>query len=281
MKNNLRVLLVFLVSCSLLHACMKKQDLDSSDLGPAMNADELESKMSDGIGVSYYSDINKNEISSFTATTIFEETQVTKRYKQDLFVTNVASTPTSLTFDFMFNKQDFVNSESSLANQPYQMVITSTTATAQSLAKDAPLQRAVAKNVRAQADAPVPFFLYRAYYYFAFQGCREEGVTCHNLKTESYKVYIDPSVASPKVCPDTDQCLVDMKKVEFDMLDRSVATSDGKPYRTHYTFKVSPQLPFLSKVTSYCIRGLMDNGNRKVLAEDCMNINNFSYGQEP
>lgn len=281
MKNNYRTLLAFLVSCTLLHACMKKQDLDSQDLGPAINSDELQNKMSDSIGNLNYSVINKNEISTFTATTIFEETQINKRYKQDLFVTNVVETPLKLTIDFLFNKQDFANSESSLSNQPYQMVIEATNTTAQNLATAANIPRALAKNVRAMGDAPVPFFLYRAYAYFALQGCREDKVTCHNLKTETSKMYLRPELASPKVCPDTSNCLIDIKKVEFDMLDGAVATSDGKPYRTHYTFTVSPQLPFLSKVMSYCVRGLMDNGNRKVLAEDCMSINNFSYGQEP
>ncbi|MBC7457701.1 MAG: hypothetical protein H7235_05450 [Bdellovibrionaceae bacterium] len=281
MKNNLRNLLIFLISCTMLHACMKKQDLESQDLGPAISSDELQNKMSDSIGKLNYADINKNEISTFTATTVFEETQVNKRFKQDLFVTNVVGTSAKLTIDFLFNKQDFANSESSLSNQPYQMVIEASNTTAQSLAKAADIPRAIAKNVHAQAETHVPFFLYRAYAYFALQGCRENKVTCHNLKTETSKMYLKPALASPTVCPDTSNCLVDIKKVEFDMLDSAVATSDGKPYRTHYTFSVSPQLPFLSKVMSYCVRGLMDNGNRKVLAEDCMSINNFSYGQQP
>lgn len=281
MKNNLRILLVFIVSCTLLHACMKKQDLDSQDLGPAINSDDLQNKMSDSIGNLNYADINKNEISTFTATTIFEETQVNKRYKQDLFVTNVIETPAQLTIDFLFNKQDFANSESSLSNQPYKMIIEASNTTAETLAKAATIPRAIAKNVQAQGEAPTPFFLYRAYAYFALLGCREDKVTCHNLKTETSKMYLRPELASPSVCPDISNCLIDIKKIEFDMLDSSVATSDGKPYRTHYTFSVSPQLPFLSKVMSYCVRGLMDNGNRKVLAEDCMSINSFSYGQEP
>jgi hypothetical protein len=93
-------------------------------------------------------------------------------------------------------------------------------------------------------------------------------------------MYLKSDLASPLICPDINNCIIDIKKIEFDMLDSGVATSDGKPYRTHYTFSVSPQLPFLSKVMSYCVRGLVDNGNRKVLAEDCMTINSFSYGQE-
>lgn len=281
MKNNYRTLLAFLVSCTLLHSCMKKQDLDSQDLGPAINSDELQNKMSDSIGNLNYSDINKNEISTFTATTIFEETQVNKRYKQDLFVTNVTETPTKLTLDFLFNKQDFNNSENSLSNQPYQMVIEASSTTAQNLAKAANIPRAIAKNVQAKADTPVPFFLYRAYAYFALQGCREDKVTCHNLKIEKSNIFVPSDLASPKVCPDVNACVLEGRKIEFDMLDSAVATTDGKPYRTHYTFKVVPGFPFLSKVRSYCVRGLIDNGNRKVLAEDCMTIDNFSYGQEP
>lgn len=281
MKKYLHLAMITIVSCSALSSCMKKQDLDSRDLGPAISSDDLQNKMSESIGELNYMDVRKNEISSFTASTIYEETQVTKRYKQDLFVTGVTQTSKSLTLDFLFNKQDYVNSENSFANQPYQMIIDSSNSSTETMTQAARLPKAVAKNVHAQADAPVPFFLYRAYAYFAIQGCRESKVSCHNLKTETSKMYLRPELASPTVCPDINNCLIDIKKVEFDMLDGSVATSDGKPYRTHYTFSVSPQLPFLSKVMSYCARGLVDSGNRKVLAEDCMSINGFSYGQEP
>lgn len=272
-KTGLYVTIAF-ISFLLLSSCLKKQDLDSQDLGPAINNDELQNKMGESIGSLSYSDIRKNEISSFTATTIFEETQVNKRYKQDLFVTNVTDTPSTLTIDFLFNKQDYVNSESSLSNIPYVIEVDKTT----SLAKNLSHKKVEVKD----AAANTPFFLYRAYIYFAVQGCREDKVTCHNLKTEVSKMYLKPELASSKVCPDVNNCLIDIKKIEFDMLDGSVATSDGKPYRMHYTFTVSPQLPFLSKVMSYCVRGLADVGSgKKVLAEDCMSVNNFSYGQEP
>lgn len=281
MKNNLRGIIILFISCTLLHACMKKQDLDSQDLGPAINSDDLQNKMSDSIGILNYGDLNKNEISTFTATTIFEETQINKRYKQELFVTNIVDTQARLTIDFSFNKQDFINSENSFSNQPYQMIIESAATSVQNLALAARIPRAMAQNVKAEGEAPVPFFLYRAYAYFAMKGCREDKVTCHNLRTDTSKMYLRPELASPTVCADINNCLIDIKKVEFDMLDGTVATEDGRPYRTHYTFSVSPQLPFLSKVMSYCVRGLANNGNRKVLAEDCMTVNNFSYGQEP
>ncbi len=281
MKNNRHGLIALIISCTLLHACMKKQDLDSQDLGPVISSDELQNKMSDSIGTLSYRDINKNEISTMTAISIFEETQASKRYKQDLFVTNIIETPKQLTIDFLFNKQNYVNSANSFSNLPYQMIIGPAASTVENLKTAANLPQAVTKGVRAQAEAPVPFFLYRAYAYFAIKGCREAKVTCHNLLIDNSKMYLPSELASPKICPDINNCLIDIKKIEFDMLDGSVPTSDGKPYRTHFTFKVSPQLPFLSKVKSYCVRGLVDNGNRKVLAEDCMSVDNFSYGQAP
>lgn len=282
MKKTKYVIVIGLLSFAILSSCMKKQDLDGQDLGPAINSDELQSKMGESIGSLSYDDINKNEINSIMASTTFEETQITNRYKQDLFVTQLTDATDSLKIDFIFNRQDYVSSNSSLSNQGYQLIIDKTRAAGLSsaLAIKPEMDLKSARDVHSRADN-VPFFLYRAYVYFAIQGCRETGVTCHNLKMEAAKMYLSAELASPKVCPDISKCSIDVKKIEFDMLDRTMPTSDGRPYRTHYTFSVSPQLPFLSKVMRYCVRGLTDMNGRKVLAEDCTALTSFSYGQEP
>jgi hypothetical protein len=284
MKNTIRLYLVIIISFATLSSCLKKQNLDEQDLGPIISSDELQSKMGDSIGSLSYDDIRKNEINSIIASTTFEETQKSNRYKQDLYVTQLTDTADSLKIDFLFNRQDYVSSNDSLANQSYQLLVektrTASHISALNIRHDLTLQ--TARDVSAQADAaPAPFFLYRAYVYFAIQACREANVTCHNLKIESSKMYLNAELASPKVCPDTSNCLIDIKKIEFDMLDGTAPTANGKPYRMHYTFSVSPQLPFLSKVMRYCVRGLTEMNGRKVLAEDCTALNSFSYGQEP
>lgn len=271
MKKNIYFFIFTLVLVIMTSSCLKKQDLESQDLGPTINSDELQNKMGESIGQLNYADIDKSEMSTFTASTIFQDSQVTKRYKQELFVKSITNTTDTLTIDFLFNKQDYLNSESSLANQPYTMVID----------KTQKMARAERDLQTKDSTKPVPYFMYRAFIYFAVQGCRENNVTCHKLKTDTSKLYVPPEIASTKVCPDVNNCFVDLKKIEFDMLDHNILDADGKAYRTHYTFKVSPQLPFLSKVLQYCVRGLADYGGRKVLAEDCMAINNFSYGQQP
>lgn len=285
MNKNIFSFVVIVLIVLNLSSCLKKQDLEDQDLGPAISSDELQNKMGDSIGTLSYSDISKNEISVMNASTIFEDTQVNKRYKQDLYVSQITDSVDQLKIDFLFNKQDYINSDNSFTNQKYQLIIertnqsVNTTSPSDFLSKP-DINKTTANQIRTQADAPVPFFMYRAYVYFAVQACRENKVTCHNLKSETSKMYLNSELASPKICPDINNCLIDIKKIEFDMLDNSIATTNGKPYRTHYTFSVSPQLPFLSKVMRYCVRGLTDYNGRKVLAEDCMSINDFSYGQQ-
>lgn len=281
MKKKASLFLIVLITLTSISSCMKKQDLDSQDLGPAINSDELQSKMGESIGLLSYDDINKNEINSVMACTTFEESQITNRYKQDLFVSAITDTAVDLKIDFIFNRQDYVSTNNSLSNQGYQLIIDKTKATTQAsaLAIKPELNLKSAREVQTRADN-TPFFLYRAYVYFAIQGCRETGVSCHNLKVESGKMYLSAEQASPKVCPDISKCSIDVKKIQFDMLDSTAPSADGRPYRTHYTFSVSPQLPFLSKVIRYCVRGLTEMNGRKVLAEDCTALTGFSYGQE-
>lgn len=276
MKNHIYLCLIA-TSFVAFSSCLKKQNLDDSNLGPAINSDELLSKMSDSIGSYSWALVNKNEISSFTSISVIEENQVTKIYKQDLFVTDVVDTADSLTIDFLFNKQDYLNSQNSINSRPYGIIFTKEEGL---IRQNITLSAVAAKNIKTQAEEPKPFFLNRAYEYFALQGCREENVTCHNLTTEASKMYLRPELASAKVCPDVNSCIIDIKKIRFDMLDGSVTTSDGKPVRTHLTFIVSPQLPFLSKVMKYCQRGLVEYNNRKILQENCLSVDSFSYGQE-
>lgn len=282
MKNKHCILFIFL-SIILLNSCLKKQDLESVDYGAAINNDSLQNKMSDSIGELSYDNIKKKEINIFTARSSLQEGAFRDRYKQELFVSDVVQDPKQTTIDFIFNRTDFINPQNSIGNTGYRIVVTKeATSGANSNSNNISLKSFLKDNVGVKAaaeDTPKPLFLFRAYAYFAIQACREPQVTCHNLKTTVRKVYLKPEQANTTVCPDINNCLIDENKVEFDLLDASVKTDDGKPYRTHYTFVVSPQLPFLSKVIQYCARGLTKYQDRMVLVEDCSSLDDFSYGQ--
>lgn len=275
--NLKQTLFISLIIAGLISAtsCVKKEDLSAQDLGPAISPDDIQSKMSASIGNLNYYDLREQETSRTVASTSLQGGKPVNRYVQDLKVNKITDTPTTLTLDFVFDKQDLIQSEKSFVNQPYSMVLDKGDSTLQN-------SGATQFNIHQKAaddNTPVPFFMYKAYLYFAIQGCRESGVNCYNLSIKNSQMILNPQLASPSICADVNNCVVDVNQIEFDMLDQSVATSDGKPYRSHYTFVVTPQFPFLSKVWKYCSRGLANTGTQEVLVEECMSVNSFSSGQ--
>lgn len=273
-------LLLVCVSFMILNSCLKKQNLDESNLGPAVNADDVQSKMSDAAGNYGWEQINKNEINTFTSSMILEDNQVTKRYKQDIIVTNRTESGDDILVDFLFNRQDFQNTVNSVSNKPYRITLQKVSSI--NAMKTSTLAHSSTREVQAKAEStPEPRFLNEYYEFYAISACRQEKVSCHNFSVEKGKMYLDPELASPHVCPDINNCQVDLNTVQFDLLDGNDVSTDGKPFRVHLTFNISPQLPFLSKVLQFCARGLADYNGRKILKEDCYRVNDFSYGQVP
>ncbi len=93
-------------------------------------------------------------------------------------------------------------------------------------------------------------------------------------------MFVPSDKASPAVCPDISNCLVETKNIQFDLLDSATLQANGKPVRQHFTFVVSTQVPFFSKVLKYCQRGLGTGRERDILIENCYSVTDFSYGQE-
>lgn len=252
-------------------SCMKKQNLEDANLGPAVSADEVESKMAEGIGVLTPDDINRNESSSLMAVTTYEDSQSVKLFSQSLIVNSIVSDTTKTTFNLDYSKTDYLNSNQSFNNFIYPLEF--------GTASDVESQSVKTRSqLTVKAADKVPFFMYRAFIAMAVFACREDKVTCHNLTVVDSQMGLSPDLADPRICSDTLHCKIPVRKVEFDLVDNKELQSDGQPTRAHYTFVTSPNLPFFSKVLKYCVRGLVDMESRKVLAEDCVSVNGFSVG---
>ncbi|MES2802842.1 MAG: hypothetical protein V4654_10145 [Bdellovibrionota bacterium] len=257
-------------------SCLKKQNLEDANLGPAVDADVVEAKMAEGIGGLDPADINRNESSNISAVTTYEDSQSVKLFSQSIIVNSIAdlvvSGATVTRFALDYSKVDYLNSNQSFNNFTYNLDFghSNDAVEAQSTKQRSEL---TAKN----ADK-VPFFMYRAFIVMAAFACREAKVTCHNLTVEDSQMSLSPDLADPRICSDTLKCKIPIRKVEYDLVDNGDIQTDGQPSRTHYTFLMSSSLPFFSKVLQYCVRGLVDMETRKVLAEDCLSINGFSVG---
>ncbi len=274
MKKVLNVYL-FLGSFLILSGCLKKQDLTETDFGPSINTDSLQSKMSDSIGQFNFDLIKQKEINIITARSSLQDGAFNDRYKQQLIVSQIEKLPTETIYSFLFNRLDLINTQNSVSTTSYQIAVTNQANNKITLNDFASSQF----GEKAAETKPTPYFLFRAYAYFALQACREPKISCHNLKTTKRQKFLKPEQTDPTICPDASNCLIDLNQIEFDILDGNNLNENGKPQRTHYTFVVSPQLPFLSKVVKYCARGLVKIQDRKIVAEDCSDLDDFSYGQ--
>jgi len=257
-------------------SCLKKQNLEDANLGPIVNADEVESKMAEGIGGLDPNDINRNESSNVTAVTTYEDSQSVKLFSQAINVSSitemVVSGATVTRFALDYSKVDYLNSNQSFNNFAYNLDF--------GHSNDAVESQSIKQrsDLSVKAADKVPFFMYRAFIAMAAFACREEKVTCHNLTVVDSQMALSPDLADPRICSDTLHCKIPIRKVEYDLVDNNDIQTDGQPARTHYTFMMSSSLPFFSKVLQYCVRGLVQMENRKVLAEDCISVNGFSVG---
>lgn len=261
-------------------SCLKKQNLEDSNLGPAVNADSVEEKMAEGIGGLDPDDINRNESSNVTAVTTYEDSQSVKLFSQSIIVNsinNMVVSGASVTrFALDYSKVDYLNQNQSFNNFVYNLDF--------GYAPDVESSGVAGPSIKQRSDLSikaadkVPFFMYRAFIVMAAFACREDKVTCHNLTVQDSQMALSPDLADPRICADTLRCKIPIRKVEYDLVDNNDLQSDGQPTRMHYTFMMSPSLPFFSKVLQYCVRGLVQMENRKVLAEDCISVNGFSVG---
>lgn len=269
---KLLILITALFVITTQTSCIEKQNLEESSLGPPVDAASVEEAMADGVGNLDFNDVKVNEGNAATAATTFEDSQVIKVFNQTLIVDSIVDNPDKLTINLNYSKQYFQNSNSSFSDVRYPIVITKGNNALSSISN-------IGQNaVQSKAEIESPFFLFSVYAYLAVSACREDQVTCHNFKFTDSESKLNSQLAHPSICPNADQCFIPIREIEFDLIDRKVLDANGKPQRSHYTFVASKKLPFFSKVLSYCVRGLVDLGGRKVLAEDCVNVNNFTVG---
>lgn len=261
-------------------SCMKKQNLEDANLGPAVSADSVEEKMAIGIGNLDPADINRNEASNLSAVTTYEDSQSIKLFSQSIVVnsiTNMTVSGANITrFALDYSKVDYLNGNQSFNNFVYNLDFGHSSDVESANIKERSITQR--SDISVKAADKTPFFMYRAFIVMAAFACREDKVTCHNLSVQDSQMALSPDLADPRICSDTLRCKIPIRRVEYDLVDNQNLMSNGQPTRTHYTFVMSSALPFFSKVLQYCVRGLVETENRQVLAEDCISVNGFSVG---
>lgn len=107
-------------------------------------------------------------------------------------------------------------------------------------------------------------------------------VSCHNLQLTEGVMPPPTGVSSKPNCGGIVNCQVAFKKVSFDLVV-SLTDEEGTSHveKVVYEITVSPQLPYLSRLTEFCYQGLVKASGQRILVKVCNKVKNFEVGTNP
>lgn len=275
MKINILLLIIFISFFSML-SCLKKQNLNDEDLGPAINPIEVTKALGQAFGSYDYNEIKKNEFTSLILSQKIQDSVTQNIEQQGITVENVVNSLDKLTLDLIVEDQIYSNGQTSQTTRKWPIEI-----------KKASAANNTSRSLfHSLSDAQSPMLTFLMFESLAFGSCYNEGKypeTCHQLKISDIQFKVPLAAAHQQNCSDLTNCIIPAKKVEFDIVRKYQTDQDGKPKRTHYTVLLSPNVPFLSRVLQLCSRSIYEitNSNQKILADICYSVNNYAAGQPP
>lgn len=112
----------------------------------------------------------------------------------------------------------------------------------------------------------------------------EKTITYHNLKITATKESPPESVAKSANCQGIPDCQINVTKIEFDRVNW---TENPEGYKIHYTIKVSPDVPQMSRFLESCQQGsvqIIQPGQDpktapRFLVTFCETVKNFLAGK--
>ena len=255
-------------------SCLKKQDLNKEDLGPAFTHQELSKAMADGFGTLDYGSIKANEFSTFVLTQRIQDSFMQTVEQQDMTITKSTITAEKLTLDMVVARTVFSGGQS-LPQAPRAWT---------EVFNFSSMQSESVVNTKSDIQRPTYLFLY--FQYFAFGSCNAEGdsaESCYGLTTTDLKYRVPPAATEQHGCSSSSDCFINARKIEYDTISKTQVDKDGKARRTHFTFVLSKEVPFLFRVLQFCQRGLYEvtNSQQKVVVDQCFDIANYTFGGTP
>lgn len=264
MKKILTSLLLISVLASA--SCMKKQDLDSEDLGPAVASVELTKALASGFGPYDYNDIKTNEFNNLLLTVRIQDTVTQPLEQQGITIQKKTDSADKISLELLVQTEIYSDENSSSGTRQWNI----------DLRKVGSLSKTT--------DPEPPNLMFKNFEYLAFGSCFNEGEfaqTCHRLNSEDIRIKVPRAAIAQHNCPDPSNCTIAAKKIEFDRVLTTQFDDKGKPIRTHFSMILSREVPFMSRLLQLCMRGVHKLGNpaQEVVAEQCYTVNNYAFGQ--
>lgn len=103
-------------------------------------------------------------------------------------------------------------------------------------------------------------------------------IQCANLKVEEETRPLPDLIKARPNCGGFTDCKYQVKNVKFDWIIDLKKGDGTQRERVNYSISMSPDMPFLSRVTEYCFRQLYPVQNQKVLVTTCTKLKDFKKG---
>lgn len=268
-STTLRLTAVLLLLSLLSTSCMKKQNLKEEDLGPTISSFEVATALSEGFGVIDYNDIRREEEVGIAFTQALQGQSPQVIEQQNIIINRI---------------DNDVNPNELVLN--FDVEVTSGSDTIKATGVDKSYTKTEGFAFADDTNHPI-IFMFEYLQNVALFACYNGGSypeTCHNLIVKDTLINLPPALASKHShCAGQPSCSISGKLIEFDLVRhwQTESTSDSRPRRIHYSFLLSDQVPFTSRVLRYCTRALYEvsPGQPKVLADRCYTVNNYTFGR--
>jgi hypothetical protein len=103
-------------------------------------------------------------------------------------------------------------------------------------------------------------------------------IECSNLTTSRETKPVPELIKAQPNCGGYANCSYQLDRVSFDWTISLKKGESVEKQRVNYAVAMSPDMPFLSRLSEYCFRQLYPVQNQKVLVTTCTKLKNFKRG---
>lgn len=312
-NNHLKISFapLFILLLCLNSSCLKLPNLMEDD-GPAVSEAEYQNAVSKAWGEAYPTDINNQEGVYFEKTVsivgmqprlVLQERQQilsavnkpdqSREYKMAVITAEINENnefqQSTKQEDFVVNTSDNdaytqqIKNFMTLANTQYPNSF-SLFPEIKNLTFPSFLPKMIKTSDVKTLGVSSPNFVYNALQILYLTCSPFEGykVTCHNLQTwESFDPA--PEFLERPGCGGLHECSMRVKNISFDLVFATFDEEKGTTMKQKilYRVKISPDVPYLSRITSFCYQGLAKVNDTPFVAEICNQVKTFERGSTP
>lgn len=103
-------------------------------------------------------------------------------------------------------------------------------------------------------------------------------IQCSNLKVENLMAPVPDLIKAQPDCGGFANCMMRTTEVKFDWTLSLTTGASVEKQKVNYSLSLSPDMPFLARMTSYCARQLYPLQGQKILVTTCSKLKNFKPG---